>query len=193
MDRRKECVAVLIELYENNVSVSCVGSHFRSDWALYTADIYLDWIWSLANINRNCNTFFHTRKKNFTLSTEAITTDITLHSRIQSCWLTLPTLWEEKPDLEYISTLTGLQILYFLFFSSRMDVSLFFQCNALNNQCFPQSVDLNPDKKQLKKKFHLVNNEKCLQGNIISWFGRNCVWVYNWGFSGKWMEVDLRG
>ena len=32
----KECVAVLIELYKNSVSVSCVGSHFSSDWALYT-------------------------------------------------------------------------------------------------------------------------------------------------------------
>ncbi len=32
----KECVAVLIELYKNTVSVSCIGSHFLSDWALYT-------------------------------------------------------------------------------------------------------------------------------------------------------------
>ena len=27
----KECVAVLIELYKNDVSFSCVGSHFLSD------------------------------------------------------------------------------------------------------------------------------------------------------------------
>ena len=84
----KEYVAVLIELYKNTVSVSCVGSHFLSDWALYTVnpqpllfspllysinrwhtpwhtvrmlwcyDIHLDWIWSWADIDRNCNTFF---------------------------------------------------------------------------------------------------------------------------------------
>ena len=33
----KECVAVLTVLYKKNGAVSCVGSHFLSDWALYTA------------------------------------------------------------------------------------------------------------------------------------------------------------
>ena len=37
-NQQEECVAVLIELYKNDVSVSCVGSHFLSDWALFTAN-----------------------------------------------------------------------------------------------------------------------------------------------------------
>ncbi len=32
----KECVAVLIELYKKNVTVSCVGSDLVSEWALST-------------------------------------------------------------------------------------------------------------------------------------------------------------
>ena len=35
--KKKECVAVLTVLYKKNGAVSCVGSHFLSDWALYTA------------------------------------------------------------------------------------------------------------------------------------------------------------
>ena len=34
----KECVPVLIELYKNNVTVSCVRSNFLSGLALYTAN-----------------------------------------------------------------------------------------------------------------------------------------------------------
>ncbi len=37
----EECVAILIELYTKSVSVSCVGSHFLSDWALYTVNAQL--------------------------------------------------------------------------------------------------------------------------------------------------------
>ena len=34
----KECVAVLTMLYKKNGAVSCVGSDFLSDWALYMAN-----------------------------------------------------------------------------------------------------------------------------------------------------------
>ena len=33
----KECVAVLIELYKKNVTVSCVGSDLLSEWAHSTS------------------------------------------------------------------------------------------------------------------------------------------------------------
>ena len=36
----KECVAVLTMLYKKNSAISCVGSGFLSDWALYVARIY---------------------------------------------------------------------------------------------------------------------------------------------------------
>ena len=37
----KECVAVLTMLYKKNGAVSCVGSGFLSDWALYLARTWL--------------------------------------------------------------------------------------------------------------------------------------------------------
>ncbi len=56
-------------LYKKNGAVSCAGSDFSSDlaqttpvidtvrWKLFL-DIKFDSVWSLADINRNCNTFF---------------------------------------------------------------------------------------------------------------------------------------
>ncbi len=49
---QKECVAVLIELYKNNVSVLCVGSHFLSDWALYTVNPQPLLIWFARNMKK---------------------------------------------------------------------------------------------------------------------------------------------
>ena len=52
----EECVAVLIELYKKNVTVSCVGSDLLSEWSLYW-NTMLDQIRLWADIDRNCNTF----------------------------------------------------------------------------------------------------------------------------------------
>ena len=37
----QECVAVWTMLYNKNAAVSCVGSDFLSDWALYLARTWL--------------------------------------------------------------------------------------------------------------------------------------------------------
>ena len=33
LDTKKECVALVIELYKNNIQESCVGSDLLTDWA----------------------------------------------------------------------------------------------------------------------------------------------------------------
>ena len=69
LQKRKECAAVLIELYKKSVTVSCVGSDLLSEigkwhtpqnpewWWLYW-NTMLDQIRLWADIDRNCNTFF---------------------------------------------------------------------------------------------------------------------------------------